>query len=84
MSRRTRLVGALVGSLAAFTLAGGGLALAQETPSTTEAPAAAAPATTAPDATSPDAGARGRSPEDCPDKDGTAEDAPADGSSTSL
>lgn len=84
MRTRPRLMGALVGSLAAFALAGGGLALAQESPGTTEPPAAEAPATTAPDAAPPDAGAEGRSPEDCPDKDGAAQDAPSAGSSTSL
>lgn len=48
-SIRPKLIGALVGSLAAFAVAGGGLAFAQESPSTTEPPAAETPATPAPD-----------------------------------
>lgn len=70
MRMRPRVIGALVGSLAAFAVAGGGLAFAQEAPSTTEAPDATAPDTTAPDAADP-----GRGGGDCHHDDGG--DAPA-------
>ncbi|MGH9177794.1 MAG: hypothetical protein ACRD0N_04475 [Acidimicrobiales bacterium] len=72
-SIRPKLIGALVGSLAALAVAGGGLAFAQESPSTTEPPTAETPATPAPDS-DPDPGR-----EDCPEKDGAGDD-----SSTSL
>ncbi|HEX2701201.1 MAG TPA: hypothetical protein VHM89_13450 [Acidimicrobiales bacterium] len=76
MTLRPRLVGALVGSLAAFAVAGAGFAGAQETP-TTDPPAAESPSTTpAPDATAPDAAP---APDHC-DHDGgsgTTSDAPA-------
>lgn len=46
MNVRPRLVGALLGSLAAFGVAGVGFAGAQETPTTTAPPAAETPSTT--------------------------------------
>ena len=78
--RSSKLIGALVGAVAALSVGGVGLAFAQEaeTP-TTEAPAAETPAT--PEADSP------RADEDCPEKDGAAGgggDAGADASSTDV
>ena len=55
---RPRLVGALFGALAAFGLAGVGFASAQESPTTTEPPAAKAPSTTAPDTAPANPGTR--------------------------
>jgi hypothetical protein len=87
-SIRPKLIGALVGSLAAVAVAGGGLAFAQESPSTTEAPAAEAPATEAPTTEAPatpdpDGDARpGR--DGCPDKDGATEEGATSGDTTSL
>ena len=80
MNVSPRLVGAVLGSLAAFGVAGVGLAGAQETP-TTDPPAAEAPSTTAPDPTAPDDARPGR--ENCEDKEAGSSDAPA-GDTTSL
>lgn len=67
-ARSSKLVGALLGAVAALSIGGVGMAFAQEaeTP-TTEAPAAETPAA-------------GERPEDCPEKDGTG--AGGDASST--
>ena len=82
MNVKPRLVGALIGSLAAFAVAGAGFAGAQETP-TTDPPASEAPATPTPGAEAPDSG---RSPEDCPhDGEAGASDAPtADNAAVDL
>lgn len=76
---RPRLVGALFGAVAAFSLAGVGFASAQETP-TTGPPAAEAPSTTAPDTSAPDTNRPPRG-EDCPDK---ADSGGTEGSSQST
>ena len=84
MSMRPRLVGALLGSLAAFGVAGVGFAGAQETP-TTDPPAAESPSTTpAPDTTAPDSTAPGRGNCHHDDAAGQTGDAPATADSTSL
>jgi len=66
-TRSSKVVGALVGAVAALSIGGVGMAFAQEaeTP-TTEAPAAETPATPEADATP------GDRPEECPEKDGEA------------
>ena len=66
-TRNSRLIGALIGAVAALSIGGVGMAFAQEaeTP-TTEAPAAEAPA---PPAAPGERGDR----EDCPEKDGAAD-----------
>ena len=70
-TRSSKIVGALIGAVAALSIGGVGLAFAQEaeTP-TTEAPAVDAPAT-------PE-----ERPEDCPEKDGRGRSGDADASST--
>ena len=82
-SIRPKLIGALVGSLAAVAVAGGGLAFAQESPSTTEAPATEAPTTEAPTTPAPDDDA-GPGRDGCPDKGGEAEEGATSGDTTSL
>lgn len=61
MTMRPRLVGALLGSLAAFGVAGAGFAAAQETPTTTAPPAAETPSTTQAPDNAPDSSTPGRS-----------------------
>ena len=84
MSMRPRMVGALLGALAAFGVAGVGFAGAQETP-TTEPPAAEAPSSTpAPETTEPESTAPGRDNCHHGDDDGDTGDAPAAADNTSL
>ena len=49
MNLEPRLIGAVIGSLIALGIGGGGLAFAQEDPTTTAPPAPEAPADPAPD-----------------------------------
>ena len=78
MSMRPRLVGALLGSLTAFGVAGVGFAGAQETP-TTDPPAAEAPSTT-PDDSAPD----NVRPKDCDHGRGSSDSGTTGGDTTSL